>query len=221
MKQVSKAKRLSDFLSKFQPDFEPISRGLAIYAAAIALADEKGLSEAAQKAKALGAGLDAIYEALLQSYLFLGFPRMLSAAESFRQDFPNYVVESEALEPRDLPLWERRGIELCRRVYAENFDKLKGRIISLTPEIFDWMILEGYGKVLSRPALDIRTRELTIVSSLIIDNRPRQLQSHLRGALNVGVAPTLLGAVIDDLKTIDEEGWRSAVSLLKLVRENV
>jgi 4-carboxymuconolactone decarboxylase len=52
-----------------------------------------------------------------------------------------------------------------------------------------WMVEEGYGKVLGRPGLDLRDRELCIVALLAVLDAPRQLHSHLRGALNVGTPP--------------------------------
>ena len=48
------------------------------------------------------------------------------------------------------------------------------------------MIAEGYGHVLSRPALDIKTRELAVVSSISTMGSNRQLNSHVRGCRNVG-----------------------------------
>lgn len=216
MNSISKAERLRKFLPDFQPEFEPEARGLAVYSAAISLADEKTLAETATKTESLGAGIDSIYEIMLQSYLFLGFPRMLTAAESFRASFPNYKVEVEPAE-----YLKERGIALCRKVYAENYDRLKEKVISFTPEIFDWMILEGYGKVLSRPRLDIKIRELAIVSCLMIEKRPKQLRSHIRGALNVGVEEKLLNAVINDIGRIDEQGSGNAKTILEQIKANV
>ncbi len=51
--------------------------------------------------------------------------------------------------------------------------------------------MEGYGKVLSRPTLSLDVREMLIVAMLVVQGESgrRQLRSHLRGALNAGVAP--------------------------------
>lgn len=48
------------------------------------------------------------------------------------------------------------------------------------------MVVEGYGKVLGRPGLALKTRELCIVAILAVRGARVQLYSHLRGALNVG-----------------------------------
>ena len=76
------------------------------------------------------------------------------------------------------------------------------------------MIVEGYGKVLSRPGLDIATRELAIVAFLTVDNRPKQLMSHIRGALRVGVTTAQIGATIDDLQTVAVDGAAGARRIL-------
>jgi 4-carboxymuconolactone decarboxylase len=48
------------------------------------------------------------------------------------------------------------------------------------------MVVEGYGKVLGRPGLELRVRELCIAALLAVLDAPVQLRSHLRGALNSG-----------------------------------
>ncbi len=50
------------------------------------------------------------------------------------------------------------------------------------------MVMEGYGKVLGRPELALELRELCIASLLVVRRLPRQLYSHLRGALNAGAS---------------------------------
>ncbi|MFM8772019.1 MAG: carboxymuconolactone decarboxylase family protein, partial [Candidatus Kapaibacterium sp.] len=49
-----------------------------------------------------------------------------------------------------------------------------------------WMIIEGYGKTLSRKGLPVLERELCIVCMLAALDKPAQLYSHVRGAFNVG-----------------------------------
>ena len=73
------------------------------------------------------------------------------------------------------------------------------------------MIVEGYGKVLSRPGLDLARRELCIVAACAASRQERQLHSHLHGARNVGVAPRALSDAIDALDgAIDKKGLASA-----------
>lgn len=131
------------------------------------------------------AGGVAVEEAILQSYLFAGFPRALETLALWRERRP---VVAEAGEPDDPALWPGRGEEVCRRVYATAYERLRSRVTALHPDVERWMLAEGYGKVLGRGGLDLATRELCIVGLLAAQDAPRQLHSHLRGCLNVGVA---------------------------------
>jgi 4-carboxymuconolactone decarboxylase len=86
-------------------------------------------------------------------------------------------------------VWRERGERVCRRVYAEQFDALQENVRALHQDLATWMLVEGYGKVLGRSGLELRVRELCIVALLAVLDAPRQLRSHLRGALHAGAAP--------------------------------
>ena len=79
------------------------------------------------------------------------------------------------------------------------YEKLRGNIRQLHPALDEWMIIDGYGKVLSRPNVDLRTRELCVVAACATSGQQRQLHSHLHGALNVGSSAVEIGAVLDAL----------------------
>lgn len=128
----------------------------------------------------------AVDEVLLQSHLFLGFPLALEALLAWR-----LVARRETVDdvPDDPAGWYRRGMEVCRRVYGRNYEKLRANVEALHPEMDRWMVDGGYGRVLGRPQLDLATRELCIAALLAVWDAPRQLHSHLRGALNAGASP--------------------------------
>lgn len=201
--------------ASFAPRERAPERILALYSAAIALADEPTLSATVACAKNHSLERSSLYEIVLQSYLFLGFPRMLIAAEHLdslykeeREGLPLTPVSGE-----EAAEWFERGVSLCQRVYDGNYDRLKNRVESIAPEIFRWMVFEGYGKVLSRPGLDIIERELAIVACLMIENRPAQLFSHIRGALNVGAEPSHVRRVIEDIGDSAGDGYRTSIDI--------
>jgi 4-carboxymuconolactone decarboxylase len=80
------------------------------------------------------------------------------------------------------------------------YDRLRENIRVLHPELDEWMIVEGYGKVLSRPGLDLGRRELCIVAACAASDQMRQLHSHLHGALNVGVSPSAVESALEVLE---------------------
>ena len=177
-------------------------RALAIFSAVVALGDDDTLGGAIASLKLCGVPRTELYEIILQSYLFLGFPRTLIAAEALSIHWPAPADPYRASKGTEYEEWKVRGEELYKKVYGNNASRLQDRVTSFAPEIFDWMIAEGYGKVLSRPGLGIVERELAVVAALIVENRPKQLMSHLRGALLVGATNTQIKAVIGDLESI-------------------
>lgn len=141
----------------------------------------------------------AVEEIILQSYLFAGFPRALNAARAWRATSgrPGPAEDVEAVG--SLEVWRTRGEETCAIVYGDHYEKLRRNIRELHPALDEWMIVDGYGKVLSRPGVDLRTRELCVVAACAVAGQQRQLHSHLLGALNAGSSVAELTAVFDAL----------------------
>ena len=145
----------------------------------------------------------AVEEIILQSYLFAGFPRALNAARAWRSVSARPAPsDDEHATVDDLALWRERGEETCRVVYGDMYEKLRENIRELHPALDEWMIIDGYGKVLSRPYVDLRTRELCVVAACATSGQQRQLHSHLHGALNAGSTAAEIGAVLDALNDL-------------------
>lgn len=140
-----------------------------------------------------------MYEALLQSYLFAGFPVALEALivldDEVRKLIPDFAWPDAAVY--DVDAFRSRGSVLCEQIYAGVFDKMMSRLGAVTPDLNDWMIVEGYGKTLSRDGLDVVYRELCNVAVLAVLGRKNQLTSHVRGARNVGASVADLLACAD------------------------
>ena len=104
-------------------------------------------------------------------------------------------------------------------VYGEMYERLRVNIRDLHPELDEWMIVEGYGKVLSRPGLDLARRELCIVAACAASRQDRQLHSHLHGALNVGVSRRVVTEALDALaEDIPASGLATARLLWRRVQ---
>ena len=138
-------------------------------------------------------------ELVLQSYLFCGFPRALNAAREWRRLAPAAAGGEDAADPGRASEWLARGQATCAAVYDGMYDKLRRNVFELHPALDAIMVMDGYGKVLGRPGLDLPRRELCVVAACAATGQDRQLHSHLHGALNVGVAPAALAAALDAL----------------------
>ena len=145
----------------------------------------------------------AVEEIILQSYLFAGFPRALNAARAWRaaSERPAPDVDPEGLIA-NLDMWRELGERTCAIVYGDSYERLRQNVRELHPALDEWMIVDGYGKVLSRPGVDLRTRELCIVAACAVAGQQRQLHSHLHGALNAGSSASEVGLVLDALSDL-------------------
>lgn len=128
-----------------------------------------------------------IYEVILQSYLFAGYPAAIEGCFALRDILQEKGMSLEASEVDDqVDEWRERGQMLCRQIYGKHFDHVQQNIGLISPELGHWMIVEGYGKVLSRHQLGVVERELCTVAALTVLGRKRQLLSHIKGAFNAG-----------------------------------
>lgn len=139
-----------------------------------------------------------VEEVILQSYLFAGFPRALNSAREWRRISGRAAPESDEGEHfENASRWRSEGETTCATVYGRFYERLRHNIRQLHPALDAWMIVDGYGKVLSRPALDLRRRELCIVAACAMARQDRQLHSHLHGALHAGASPGEVRDAID------------------------
>ena len=168
----------------------------------VALQDEQNLRKEFENALRAKLELPLIREAVLQTYLFAGYAAAINAFILLNEiagtepDQNTFWQETT----QDLQDWKERGQELCQKIYGSQYEKLFHNMKQLHPDLADWMIWEGYGKVLSRPFLSPRVRELLIVAMTAALHAERQFHSHVRGALHVGATPEELRAVVEELK---------------------
>jgi 4-carboxymuconolactone decarboxylase len=138
-----------------------------------------------------------VEELILQSYLFAGLPRTLNAAREWRRiSGVAAPAADEGGEYAHADEWRARGEATCSAVYGRFYERLRHNVRLLHPALDAWMIVEGYGKVLGRPALDLRRRELCIVAACAAAGQDRQLHSHLHGALHVGASAEEVSATL-------------------------
>ncbi len=196
------------------------TRALVRLSARIASGAERDVREGLRETFEASTPSVWVEELILQSYLFCGFPRALNAAREWRRmegrgaPIPSAGWDAEALDD-----FREAGEATCARVYGKFYERLRENIVELHPALDYWMIVEGYGKVLSRPALDLGRRELCIIAACAATGQDRQLHSHLHGACNVGVLDDVIGASIDALDgVVDAENLSRARALWTKVR---
>ena len=88
----------------------------------------------------------------------------------------------------------------------------------IAPDLAEWIISFSYGDVMSRPGLDMRSRQFATVAALTaMGTAAPQLKVHINGALNVGCRASELVEVI--LQMVVFAGFPAAINALNIARE--
>jgi alkylhydroperoxidase/carboxymuconolactone decarboxylase family protein YurZ len=204
--------RLDSILTKPGPDHRV--RILAWLSASVALCSNKRTRILIEKAIDQKASVLQVKEIILQSYLFCGFPPAIEGLIVFNRVLHDRHLKDENFSDyRDPQKIMQDGLDLCEVVYGKNYSKLLSNMTLLSTDISNWMITEGYGKVLSRGILTTRERELAVIAALAVQRRKRQLISHIRGASHTGATKEEMSSILSGLdlitdKSTAEEGLR-------------
>lgn len=173
---------------------------LGLLSAALVRQDDTLATALIEEVRNAGVSRHTVREIILQSYLHDGYATALEGVTLLQRVWPE--APGKPLENySDWANWRTRGEVLFRTIYGSVADKVKQTVGEGSPDLAEWMVVEGYGKVLSRPGVDRATRELATVAVLIMKRRPRQLYSHLRGALRVSVTIEEIGTLIQLIRT--------------------
>jgi 4-carboxymuconolactone decarboxylase len=83
------------------------------------------------------------------------------------------------------------GLQILQRVGGPNYDVQLRALETIAPDLARFTVEFGYGDVMARPALDLKTRQIATVAALCaMANAAPQLRYHIEGALNVGWEPS-------------------------------
>jgi alkylhydroperoxidase/carboxymuconolactone decarboxylase family protein YurZ len=187
---------------------------LPLICAAAALRKEKHLKVLLEKSKLYGIEEKQLYESLLQNYLFTGYPSAMISLKILKEYYPK--LKNILQDSWDLNKYRERGTINCKKIYGRKFDKLISNVKSFSPELSDWLLLEGYGKVMGRKGLSLKQRELNNVSVLTALKFEDQLYSHINGAFRTKSAKEQIERVINNLDFLgDKELSRFGMKVLK------
>jgi len=88
----------------------------------------------------------------------------------------------------------------------------------MAPDLAEWIISFSYGDVLSRPGLDLRSRQFATVAALTaMGTAMPQLKVHIHGALNVGCKAAEIVEVILQMTVF--AGFPATINALNVARE--
>lgn len=109
------------------------------------------------------------------------------------------------------------GLDVLRRIGGPDFDGPIGRLARISPDMARFTVAFPYGDILSRPGLDLRTRQICTVSSVMaLGSAQPQLRFHMDGLLNAGGTPgDLVELLILATATL---GFPAAIDAIGIVR---
>ncbi len=178
---------------------------LALISAASVTRREEFLRALLGYSKLKNYNVSQIYEAILQTYLFAGFPSALISLKILSEYFGTQKAADNETNKIDFGFTEDfhgKGTLTCKLIYGDKFEKLIKNVAAFSPEMSNWLVTEGYGKVLSRLDLGLRERELCIVSILSALQFEDQLYSHINGAYRTGADIKQIKKIINNLRLL-------------------
>lgn len=171
---------------------------LALLSAASVLRKEKRFELILERLIRNKCSAKKLYESLLQTYLFAGFPSALLSLKKLHKINQKCIL----YKGYDLEKYYTRGEKKCRIIYGNKYDKLISNVKSFSPELAEWLIIEGYGKVLGRKGLTLKEREVCIISILTALKFKDQLYSHINGAVRLKSEFGIIFKVMKNLELI-------------------
>lgn len=79
-------------------------------------------------------------------------------------------------------------MSIRKAIWGDNFEAIENALSEVDPDMYAYIRDFAYEEVLARPGLDLKTRELLAITSLIGLGAPKELATHLEGALNSGAS---------------------------------
>ena len=112
----------------------------------------------------------------------------------------------------------KKGKEVFQRIFGDKAEKVEGMLKELSPELVRFGIEFPYGEFYAQEhLLDLKTRELITISTLVTQGTLPQLKAHIGAALNVGCTAVQIEQTI--LQLIAYIGMPKVLNAMKVFKE--
>ncbi|KAI8348309.1 AhpD-like protein [Blakeslea trispora] len=156
-----------------------------------------------QKTQLLSNATLRLREAILKSFVIIGFPKAINTLQELARVTPEEVKELLPKDPirkdsswTDIQNERERGRALFSKIYDRHTDKVIDNMHNGYPDLAQTALHQLYGHVLSETAiLSAKETSLVLIAALMVQNVPLQLVGHVHGAIHNG-------ATHDDIKRI-------------------
>lgn len=115
---------------------------------------------------------------------------------------------------------KKTGKEVFRTIFKDKADSIEAMLNELSPELGRIGIDFPFGEFYANDdLLDLKTRELVTISTLVTQGTLPQLKIHMEAALNVGCTPVEIEQTI--LQLIIYVGMPKVINAMKVFKEVV
>lgn len=130
------------------------------------------------------------------------------------------IQNSNAQHKKDMKQSERYqlGWEKLKEIDGEAEEKVINSLKDISPDLGKFIIEYAFGDIYSRKALDLKSKEIAVVSALTaLGNAKPQLKVHINGALNTGSTISEVKEVI--LQMSAYSGFPSSINAMNALQE--
>lgn len=110
------------------------------------------------------------------------------------------------------------GFNKFKNIYGELCIRVLENVNETSPDMMKYIVEFAFGELYSRKGLDIKSREIVFISSLLpLGKAISQLKSHIHGALNIGCTRGEILEIV--IQILLYSGFSNALNGLQIVKE--
>ncbi len=159
-------------------------------------------------------------ETIYQCAPFIGFPKTLNALEVLNQVFKERNIKTPIDSTATVKEKDRfeKGAAIQTPLYGDEIKKtLEGLPQDMGADVARFLTEVCFGDFYTRKGLDLKTRELLVISLLVTTGNTGTLKSHIKGNLKAGNSKeTITAAIIQCLPYV---GFPNTIAALKALKE--
>ena len=159
-------------------------------------------------------------EVIYQCAPFIGFPKTLNAIGVFNEVLKERGIETplEACGTVNEDNRFEKGAKIQQPLYGDEIAKaMEGLPDDMGREVAEFLTEFYFGDICTRKGLDMKTRELMIISILTTSGNMEQLKSHINGAIKAGNTKEEITASI--IQCLPYVGFPNTLNALKVLKE--
>lgn len=168
----------------------------------------------------VGATPVEIREAIYQCAPFIGFPKTLNALNVLNEVFKDRGIQIQTENNSTVAENERykKGYAIQQPVYGDEIkEAMSGLPDNMGEDVARFLTEVCFGDFYTRSGLDIKTRELLVLSILVTTGNTETLKSHIKGNLKVGNSDKIIASAI--IQCMPYTGFPNALKALKILQE--